>query len=66
MSVTIDVNVLLYASDEHSARHESARALLTWLALGPGLVYLFWPVAMAYLRIATHPSVFGLLAESCG
>lgn len=26
---------------------------------GPGLVHLFWPVAMAYLRISTHPKVFG-------
>ncbi|MGQ0777362.1 MAG: hypothetical protein ACT4NY_23600 [Pseudonocardiales bacterium] len=28
------------------------------LAAGPGLVYLFWPVALAYLRIATHSNVF--------
>lgn len=58
MSVTIDASVLLYASDERSPRHDAALALLTRLAAGPGLVYLFWPVAMAYLRIATHPSVF--------
>lgn len=58
MSVTIDANVLLYASDTRSLRHGSAVALLERLATGPGLVYLFWPVAMAYLRIATHPSVF--------
>jgi toxin-antitoxin system PIN domain toxin len=58
MSVTIDANLLLYASDERSPRHDSAVALLARLATGPGLVYLFWPVAMAYLRISTHPSVF--------
>lgn len=58
MSVTVDANVLLYASDEHSDRHQKAVTLLTTLAAGPGLVYLFWPVAMAYLRIATHPSIF--------
>ncbi|MGO1523780.1 MAG: TA system VapC family ribonuclease toxin [Nesterenkonia sp.] len=58
MSVTIDANVLLYASDERSPRHDSAVALLGRLATGPDLVYLFWPVAMAYLRIATHPSIF--------
>lgn len=58
MSVTIDANVLLYASDERSPRHDPAVALLAQLAAGPGLVYLFWPVAMAYLRIVTHPSVF--------
>ena len=58
MSVTIDANVLLYASDAHSPRHRSARDLLERLAAGPGLVYVFWPVAMAYLRIATHPRIF--------
>ncbi|GAA1403550.1 type II toxin-antitoxin system VapC family toxin [Pseudonocardia kongjuensis] len=26
--------------------------------MGPGLVHAFWPVAMAYLRIATHPRIF--------
>lgn len=58
MSVTIDANVLLYASDESSPRHRSCRALLESLAEGPSLVHLFWPVAMAYLRIATHPRIF--------
>lgn len=58
MSVTIDANVLLYASDESSPRHASAAELVGRLAKGPDLVYLFWPVAMAYLRISTHPRVF--------
>lgn len=58
MSVTIDAKVLLYASDAHSPRHGTARDLLERLAAGPGLVYVFWPVAMAYLRIATHPRIF--------
>jgi toxin-antitoxin system PIN domain toxin len=58
VSVTVDANVLLYASNEQSPRHEAARGLLERLAAGPGLVYLFWPVAMAYLRIVTHPGIF--------
>lgn len=58
MSATVDANVLLYASDAQSPRHRAARQLLERLAAGPGLVYVFWPVAMAYLRIATHPGVF--------
>lgn len=58
MTVTVDANVLLYASDGHSPRHRTARDLLERLAAGPSLVYVFWPVAMAYLRISTHPSVF--------
>lgn len=58
MSVAIDANLMLYASDATSARQPVATALLGELASGPGLVYVFWPVAMAYLRIATHPGVF--------
>lgn len=59
MSVTVDANVLLYASDESSPFNPRATALLTDLADGPELVYLFWPTVMAYLRISTHPAVFG-------
>jgi toxin-antitoxin system PIN domain toxin len=59
MSVTLDANVLLYASDEASPFHERARTLLQELAAGPGIVHLFWPTVMAYLRLSTHPSVFG-------
>ena len=58
MSVTVDADVLLYASDGSSPRHEAARALLETIAAGPELAYLFWPTIMAYLRIATHPAVF--------
>lgn len=58
MSVTVDANVLVYASDTASPRHDAARGLLERLAEGPALVHLFWPVVMAYLRIATHPSIF--------
>jgi toxin-antitoxin system PIN domain toxin len=58
VSFTFDANVLLYASDETSARHESARALLAEIPDAGELVYVFWPTVMAYLRISTHPSVF--------
>jgi toxin-antitoxin system PIN domain toxin len=58
VSSAIDANVLLYASDRSSSRHDDAVRLLTALAAGPDLVYVFWPVAMAYLRIATHPAIF--------
>jgi len=58
MSYTVDVNVLLYASDEGSRFHEAAIAVVRRVATGPEIVYLFWPTAMAYLRIATHPTVF--------
>ena len=58
MSHAIDANLLLYASDEDNPLHQRAVELLDEIALGPELVYLFWPVIMAYLRIATHPAVF--------
>ncbi|MFA4927484.1 MAG: TA system VapC family ribonuclease toxin [Patulibacter sp.] len=58
MSVTIDANVLLYASDAGSPRQAVALDVLREHAEGHGLLYLFWPVALAYLRIATHPSIF--------
>ena len=58
MSLTLDANVLLYASDASSAVHERARALVERVAEGPEIAYLFWPTIMAYLRIATHPAVF--------
>ncbi len=54
---TIDANVLVYSSDTDSPFHETAEALVLRLAAGPELVYLFWPVLMAYLRIATHPVI---------
>lgn len=59
MSFAIDANLLLYASDEESPFHARAVELLDEIALGPELVYLFWPIAMAYLRVATHPAIFG-------
>ncbi len=58
MSATVDVNVLLYASDESSSFHAKAAELLERLTRGPELLYLFWPVLMGYLRMATHPAIF--------
>jgi uncharacterized protein len=57
VSVTIDANVLVYASNEVDPLHERARRLLEEMAAGPGLVYLFWPAIMGYLRIVTHPGI---------
>lgn len=58
MSATLDANVLLYASDERSPFHTRALDFLAGVAEGPDLVYIFWPTAIAYLRVATHPAVF--------
>jgi hypothetical protein len=57
VSVTVDANVLVYASNEADPVHLPARELVEGLAAGPEIVYLFWPTIMGYLRIVTHPSV---------
>lgn len=58
MSRAIDANLLLYASHDASPFHARAGEVVEELADGPEIVYLFWPVIMAYLRIATHASIF--------
>lgn len=58
MSSTLDANVLLYASDETSPLHRQALEFIGKVAIGPEIVYVFWPTVMAYLRIATHPAIF--------
>ena len=58
MSAAIDVNPLVYASDTSSPFHEAALSFVERIAAGRELVYVFWPTAMAYLRIATHPAIF--------
>lgn len=58
MSVTVDTNVLLYASNGDDPLNERARELIGRLARGPDLLYLFWPTITGYLRIATHPAIF--------
>lgn len=58
MSYSIDVNILLYASDTSSPMHAAARDFLQSCIGGGDLFYIAWPTVMGYLRIATHPSIF--------
>ena len=58
MSYSLDVNVLLYASDRSSERHQKARRFLDGCVAGPEILCLAWPTLMSYLRIATHPRIF--------
>jgi uncharacterized protein len=44
--------------DADDKRSERAREVLAELAAGPGMVYLFWPVVMAFLRISTREGLF--------
>jgi len=57
MSVTVDVNLLVYASNDDDEAHPAALSFLERLAAGPELVYLFWPVLMSYLRIVTSQAI---------
>jgi uncharacterized protein len=57
VSVTLDANVLVYASNTADPLHDRAEALVRRLGAGPEIVYLFWPTIMGYLRIVTHPAI---------
>jgi uncharacterized protein len=58
VSYSVDVNVLLYASDESSKRHDEALRFLQSCAGAPEVLCLAWPTLMTYMRIATHPRIF--------
>jgi len=58
LSYSVDANVLLYASDRSSDRHERARRFIEACAAGPEILCLTRPTLMAYRRIATHPRIF--------
>jgi uncharacterized protein len=58
MSLALDANVLLYAVNTRDTRHERSREVLAELAEGREVVYLFWPVVMAFLRISTRIGLF--------
>jgi len=58
VSCSLDLNLLLYASDRSSARHEAPKRFLEARAAGPELLYLAWPTLMAYVRLATHSRIF--------
>lgn len=57
MSITVDANVLVYASNEADPMHEAALGFVEQIAEGPALVHLFWPVIAGYLRVVTHPAI---------
>lgn len=58
MSFAIDVNILLYASDQGSEFNSRAVRFLKSCVRGSEAFCLGWPTLMSYLRIATHPAVF--------
>jgi len=59
MSFAIDLNILLYASDADCKYYKRAKSFLEECMQKEELFCLGWPTVMGYLRIATHPSIFG-------
>lgn len=56
--ILVDANVLLYAYDAASPRHEAARRWWEARLSEPASVGLAWATLLAFFRIGTHPRVF--------
>ncbi|HEY5857323.1 MAG TPA: type II toxin-antitoxin system VapC family toxin [Aldersonia sp.] len=54
----LDLNLLVYAMDESSARHEHARRWLDRTLSGSETVAMAWNVLIGFLRLSTRPVVF--------
>ena len=54
----VDANLLIFAVNERSDRHETAAAWLSERLNGPRRVGLPWQSLLAFLRIVTHPRGF--------
>ncbi len=54
----VDVNLLLYAVDERSPHHATARPWVENALSGPETFGLAWPVLLAFLRLSTNARVF--------
>ena len=54
----VDANVLIYAVNEAAVQHRQSRAWLDDALAGPEPVAFAWTALLAFLRLATHPSVF--------
>jgi toxin-antitoxin system PIN domain toxin len=56
VTVALDANILIYASDVKSPSHQAARRFLEECLDGPELFCVTWPTLAAYLRVTTHAS----------
>jgi len=54
----VDANLLLYAVDERSPRHDPARVWLEETLSGAETVGLAWLALLAFVRVSTRASVF--------
>jgi toxin-antitoxin system PIN domain toxin len=58
LSYSVDVNVLIYASDSRSGHQAKARELLASCAASDDVFCLAWITVLAFLRISTNPRAF--------
>jgi toxin-antitoxin system PIN domain toxin len=58
VTLSLDVNPLLYAIDDRSPFQEAALHAIEDLEARAEITYLFWPVAAAFVRIATNPRIY--------
>ena len=56
--ILVDANILLYAEDSLSPRHQEARTWWDGRLSGSAPVCLCWTVLCAFIRIGTNPRVF--------
>lgn len=54
----VDANVLLHAANERAREHALAQGWLREALDGAEAVAFAWIVVLAFLRLATHPSIF--------
>lgn len=54
----VDANLLLYAMDASSPRHDAARRWLEAMLSGAETFAFTWDVLLAFVRIGTRPAVF--------
>jgi toxin-antitoxin system PIN domain toxin len=56
--ILVDANILIYATDPRSERHQQARTWLDGQLSGDARVALPWESLLAYMRIVTNARVF--------
>jgi uncharacterized protein len=56
--ILVDANILIYASDARSERHDQARDWLDSQLSGGSRVGLPWQSLLAFMRIVTSPRIF--------
>jgi hypothetical protein len=57
--IVLDANLLLYAYDSRSEKHEQARKWVEQVFSGGELVGLPWQTVAAFIRITTNPRIPG-------